>query len=271
MLLIALFRLGFPTAPPCRHNLATQHNSLNHNAKGTWSCSSIALSLSVSVWFHVLFHSPHRGSFHLSLAVLVHYRSVSSILPWRMGPPDSDRISRVPSYSGFSLKTPSFQLRDFHPLWSAFPDSSSIKSFLNASPTTPTLSLTLVWASSGFARRYFRNLFWLLFLQVLRCFSSLRSLLSDYFTHHWITMFSHCSVSRFGNLWVTECLGPRQSYRALSHVLHRLLLPRYPPYTLSSFSILNQSPFRNFSWYWNKYKLDFLYSLVYFLILLCSF
>ena len=29
--------------------------------------------------FQVLFHSPHRGTFHLSLTVLVHYRSPSSI------------------------------------------------------------------------------------------------------------------------------------------------------------------------------------------------
>jgi hypothetical protein len=29
----------------------------------------------VSTRFQVLFHSPHRGSFHLSLTVLVHYRS----------------------------------------------------------------------------------------------------------------------------------------------------------------------------------------------------
>src|SRR5699024_2018639 len=29
----------------------------------------------VSVWFQVLFHSPSRRSFHLSLTVLVHYRS----------------------------------------------------------------------------------------------------------------------------------------------------------------------------------------------------
>ena len=33
----------------------------------------------VSARFQVLFHSPVRGSFHLSLTVLVHYRSLSSI------------------------------------------------------------------------------------------------------------------------------------------------------------------------------------------------
>ena len=39
----------------------------------------IALSLLVGIRFQVLFHSPHRGSFHLSLTVLVHYRSSESI------------------------------------------------------------------------------------------------------------------------------------------------------------------------------------------------
>jgi hypothetical protein len=36
------------------------------------------------MWFQVLFHSPHRGTFHLSLTVLVHYRSPTSIslTPW---------------------------------------------------------------------------------------------------------------------------------------------------------------------------------------------
>ena len=33
----------------------------------------------VSARFQVLFHSPVRGTFHLSLTVLVHYRSLGSI------------------------------------------------------------------------------------------------------------------------------------------------------------------------------------------------
>src|SRR5260221_8456582 len=35
----------------------------------------IALPLLVGIRFQILFHSPRRGSFHLSLTVLVHYRS----------------------------------------------------------------------------------------------------------------------------------------------------------------------------------------------------
>lgn len=41
-----------------------------------------------------------RRAFHLSLTVLLHYRSRTSIQPWRVVPPDSDRIPRVPPYSG---------------------------------------------------------------------------------------------------------------------------------------------------------------------------
>ncbi len=40
---------------------------------------NIVLPLLVNIRFQVLFHSPSRGSFHLSLTVLVHYRSLSSI------------------------------------------------------------------------------------------------------------------------------------------------------------------------------------------------
>src|SRR5215468_12264196 len=45
---------------------------------------AIVLSLLVGVRFQVLFHSPHRGSFHLSLTVLVRYRSsaVFSLGEW---------------------------------------------------------------------------------------------------------------------------------------------------------------------------------------------
>ena len=55
----------------------------------------------VSARFQVLFHSPVRGAFHLSLTVLVRYRSLRSIQPYQMVLADSDRISRVPPYSGY--------------------------------------------------------------------------------------------------------------------------------------------------------------------------
>ena len=39
----------------------------------------VALLPLVSMWFQDLFHSPPRGAFHLSLTVLVHYRSQESL------------------------------------------------------------------------------------------------------------------------------------------------------------------------------------------------
>ena len=84
------------TAEPFR--LATDNNSQTHYAKGKQSPAPLRspdrtdradrsdltpewsrLLHIVGIWFQVLFHSPNRGSFHLSLAVLVHYRLPRSI------------------------------------------------------------------------------------------------------------------------------------------------------------------------------------------------
>src|SRR5690349_13923948 len=73
-------------AAPLQSSLASHpsSNSPDHNAKGTQSArmtgepASRLLPL-VGMWFQALFHSPHRGAFHLSLTVLVHYRSHGSL------------------------------------------------------------------------------------------------------------------------------------------------------------------------------------------------
>ena len=74
----ALFRLAFATAPILKilTLLTTVTRRLimqkaRRHPKG--------LRPLVSVWFQVLFHSLIQGTFHLSLTVLVHYRSLRSI------------------------------------------------------------------------------------------------------------------------------------------------------------------------------------------------
>ena len=65
---------------PYTVKLANASNSLTHYTKGTQSLMvTHELLLLVRIRFQVLFHSPLRGSFRLSLTVLVHYRSVRSI------------------------------------------------------------------------------------------------------------------------------------------------------------------------------------------------
>ncbi|CCG06603.1 unnamed protein product, partial [Pararhodospirillum photometricum DSM 122] len=67
----------FRCASTYRLKLARQIKSLTHYTKGTPSPPK-ELRLLVGIRFQELFHSPHRGAFHLSLTVLVHYRSSRS-------------------------------------------------------------------------------------------------------------------------------------------------------------------------------------------------
>ena len=81
-----------------------------------------------------------------------------------------------------------FHILDFHLLWYAFPNISTRFDRRLCSPNPESIT-TLGLGSSYFARHYSRNRVFFLFLQVLRCFSSLRSLPIHYFTHVWITSF----------------------------------------------------------------------------------
>ena len=77
--------LAFAPAPrDTRLASLVSSNSPDHNAKGTQSdhtqgCPRGVLLPLVSMWFQDLFHSPPRGAFHLSLTVLVRYRSHESL------------------------------------------------------------------------------------------------------------------------------------------------------------------------------------------------
>ena len=103
----------------------------------------------VSIWFQDLFHPFIQSAFHLSLTVLVHYRSLRSIQPYQMVLADSDRITHVPPYSGYCQVYKLFRLRDYHPLWSNFPDGSSIIYNSITQSYNPNLAETkLVWAVS---------------------------------------------------------------------------------------------------------------------------
>jgi hypothetical protein len=111
------FRCG---SGPLNLNLATYRNSPVHSAIGTQSshyCSPTVCRHTVSGSLSL----PSRGAFHLSLTVLVHYRSlrVFSLGRWS---------SRIPT--GFpvprgtwdpDLESITFRLRDFYPLWWRFP------------------------------------------------------------------------------------------------------------------------------------------------------
>lgn len=76
----ALFRLAFATAP-LLNSLTSPYRvtrwPIMQKARG--HTTRAVLPRLVGNWFQVLFHSPNRGPFHLSLTVLVRYRSLGSI------------------------------------------------------------------------------------------------------------------------------------------------------------------------------------------------
>ena len=75
---IALFGLAF-AAPPLPVRLAARNDSRTHYAKGKRSRRRSDASIACGHTISGLFHSASSGSFRLSLAVLVHYRSSGSI------------------------------------------------------------------------------------------------------------------------------------------------------------------------------------------------
>ena len=97
---LALLRLAFASAPHFLLNLAGPRNSLVHSSIGTPSTWYIyGLRLLVNIRFQVLFHSPPGvlftfPSWYYALSVDI------CVLPWRVVPPASHGVSRVPRYSG---------------------------------------------------------------------------------------------------------------------------------------------------------------------------
>ena len=81
-------------------NLAAYRNSLAHSTKGTPSHRGCGAPTACGRPVSGTVSLPSRGAFHLSLTVLVRYRSQESVQPWRVVPPDSRRVSRARRYSG---------------------------------------------------------------------------------------------------------------------------------------------------------------------------
>ena len=101
----------FGSAPEAL-NLASIRNSPDRSTKSTRSypCgTSTACKHRVSGSLSL----PSRGPFHLSLTVLILYRSPGSVQPWGVVPPPSLRVSRVPSYSGSRRPPSDFAYGDF--------------------------------------------------------------------------------------------------------------------------------------------------------------
>ena len=181
-----------------------------------------------------LFHSSIRGSFHLSLTVLVRYRSLGSIQPYGMGPANSHRISRVPRYSGYCQVHSLFRIQDFHLLRSNFPVCSSITNESTLQSYNPNNAETvLVWAGP-------------------RSLATTKGITFVFFSYGYLDVsVPHvrsllCSVTCLlhAGLPHSEIYGSNRMCRspqliAAYHVLRRLREPRHPPSALLLLFIFN--------------------------------
>ena len=143
-----------------------------------------------------------------------------------MVPVDSVGVPRDPTYSGTSREMIRFHVRDCHPLWSAFPCSSVIRSLGNShvrGPTTPQRKTSAVWAIS-------------------RSLATTEEIDFSFFSCGYLDVSVH--RVRCVHLWI-QCTPVRESRDqhsfdsspelfAVLHALQSLLTPRHPPCALSS-------------------------------------
>ena len=128
----------------------------------------------VNTGFQVLFHSPPGVLFtfpsqYYALSVTKEYLALRSGLRFFQQGFSCLVVLWIPPCNL------SFRLRGFHPLWLAFPKQFFYNSLINSAVRTPQCSHYGL-GSFHFARRYFGNRCFFLFLRLLRCFSSPGSL-----------------------------------------------------------------------------------------------
>ena len=124
----------------------------------------------VNTGFQVLFHSPPGVLFtfpsqYSALSVTKEY------LALRGGPRSFPQGFSCLVVLWILLCQLQFHVRGFHPLWPVFPGPFCYRRLIINAVRTPECTHPGL-GSSDFARRYFRNRSFFLFLRLLRCFSS---------------------------------------------------------------------------------------------------
>src|SRR5436305_2732375 len=134
----ALFRLAFATAPPLGLTSPHATNSQAHSSKGTPSPHPHKTDKALTDCRQTVSGTislPSRGTFHLSLTVLVRYRSPGSIQAYQVVLADSRQITGVRRYSGQRTgRTETFTYRTITVYGAAFQRLRLTPVFLTARP-----------------------------------------------------------------------------------------------------------------------------------------
>ena len=137
------------------------------------------------------------------------YRSPTSILPWRVVPPASHKVSRVSWYSGYRPSGSAFRLQGSYLLWPTFPGSSARpdQNFVGPQPRKSKLSRFGLFPVRS---------------------PLLRESRFDYFSSGYldvsvprvpppfgVTVHYHRRVPPFGYPWINACLRLPMAFRSL--------------------------------------------------------
>ena len=194
----------------------------------------------VGIRFQALFHSPNRGSFHLSLALLftIGHQVVLSLARWAAL--IHARFHGTGATRELRRRSTPFDYRAFTFFGQAFQPARLKVDFVtpchlrnsdpgSLNPMHATLTGLHIHGlgSSLFDRLYWGNRCLFPFLQVLRWVSSLRSLpyTMDSCTAHGDLPRVVSESRTFPDL---RPLASTRDFSQLSHVLRRLLVPRHP-------------------------------------------
>ena len=170
ILTVALLRLGFPSAPHLECLTLPVQVTRRTVLQKVRGCTYKVLPQLVNTGFQVLFHSPPGVLFtfpsqYYALSVTKEYLALGG------GPPEFPQGFSCLVVLWILLAVYCFRVRGFHPLWPDFPDRSTNKSTHLLQSVTPERTRSGL-GSFHFARRYFGNRVFFLFLALLRCFSS---------------------------------------------------------------------------------------------------
>ena len=174
LLTLALLRLGFPSAPSLEDltlPVSVTRRTVLQKVRG---CAHMALPQLVNTGFQVLFHSPPGVLFtfpsqYYALSVTKEY------LALRCGPRSFHRGFSCLNVLWILLCLLGFRIRGFHSVSPVFPVPFYYPQRITFAVRTPQCTHRGL-GSYHFARRYFGNRCFFLFLWLLRCFSSPGSL-----------------------------------------------------------------------------------------------
>ena len=138
----------------------------------------------------------------------------------------SVKISRVPTYSGYPRPLNNFAYGPVTLFRCAFQHYSAIVLRAFRGPYPAHIAICGL-GFSDFARHYFRNRFYFLFLRVMRCFSSPGSLhYAMYLRNDTTTLLVVSSLIRKS---ADQLICSSPQLIAACHVLLRRHVPRHPP------------------------------------------